>query len=368
MTVPTGDAVLDLLPRLAAALDGSGPALRPVPPGAVELPVPDQVPDLALVVPTSGSTGMPKQVLLTAAALHHSAEAGQNRLHDGDPGHWLLTLPVHHIAGLNVLLRAVLAGREPVVMDTSAPFTPAAFAAAAARLPGGPTFVSLVPTQLHRLLTDPAGTEALQRFTAVLVGGAATAGSQLAAARAAGVAVVTSYGMSETSGGCVYDGHPLDGVRAALDAAGRIVLTGPVVAAGYAGQPFAGSRFTTSDLGAWSDGRLVVLGRADDVLITGGVNVSPQAVEDALLGAPGLDQVVLTGVPDPEWGTRLVAVVVAGGDGPPVLADLRDRATAAVGPASAPKEMVVLDAIPTLSPGKVDRAAVASLARAALAR
>lgn len=366
VVVPTGPAVLDLLPGLTAALDGSGPALRPLAAGAAVPPDPDDVPDLALVVTTSGSTGAPKQVLLTAAALRHSATAGQRRLHDGDPGHWLLALPVHHIAGLNVLLRAVVAGRAPVVLDTAAPFTPGAFATAAARLPAGPAFVSLVPTQLHRLLADPAGVAALQRFTAVLVGGAATAGPLLATARAAGVAVVTSYGMSETSGGCVYDGRPLDGVDVDLDDAGRIVLAGPVVAAGYAGDLFATPRFTTSDLGAWVDGRLTVLGRADDVLITGGVNVAPQAVEEALAGVTGVDEVVVTGVPDPEWGVRLVAVVVAAAGGAPSLAELRDRAGAAVGPAAAPKDLLLVDALPTLPLGKIDRAAVAALARAAL--
>ena len=169
IVVPTGPAVLDLLPRLAAALDGSGPALRPVA-AETTLPPVEEVPGLALVVPTSGSTGAPKQVLLTADALRHSATAGQRRLSAGDPGRWLLTLPVHHIAGLNVLLRAVVAGREPVVLDTAVPFTAAGFAAAAQQL-DGPAFVSLVPTQLHRLLDEPAGTEELRRFSAVLVGG-----------------------------------------------------------------------------------------------------------------------------------------------------------------------------------------------------
>lgn len=363
VVVPTGPAVLDLLPRLAAALDGSGPALRPVV-GDTALPPVEDVPGLALVVPTSGSTGTPKQVLLTADALRHSATAGQRRLSAGDPGQWLLTLPVHHIAGLNVLLRAVVGGREPVVLDTAAPFTAAGFATAVRQL-DGPAFVSLVPTQLHRLLEDPSGTEALRRFTAVLVGGAATAPALLDRARAAGVAVVTSYGMSETSGGCVYDGRPLDGVSVALDDAGRIVLSGPVVAAGYAGQPpFPPRRFVTSDLGAITDGRLTVLGRADDVLISGGVNVAPQAVENALAGAPGVGQIAVTGVPDPEWGTRIVAVVVPVGDGPE-LDDLRSRAAAAVGPAAAPKQLTLVDALPVLPLGKVDRAAVARLAGSA---
>ncbi len=364
VVVPAGPAVLALLPRLAAALDGSGPALRPVAAGTALPPV-DDVPGLALVVPTSGSTGTPKQVLLTADALRHSATAGQRRLSADDPGQWLLTLPVHHIAGLNVLLRAVVGGRAPVVMDTTAPFTTGRFADAVRRL-DGPAFVSLVPTQLHRLLDDPAGTAALRRFTAVLVGGAATAPTLLDRARAAGIAVVTSYGMSETCGGCVYDGIPLDGVSAGLDDAGRIVLSGPVVAVGYAGRPpFPPGRFVTSDLGVITDGRLAVLGRADDVLISGGVNVAPQAVENALADAPGVGRIVVTGVPDPEWGNRIVAVVVPAGDGPQ-LDDLRVRATAAVGSAAAPKDLVLVHTLPLLPLGKVDRIAVARLARAAI--
>ncbi|WP_111766607.1 o-succinylbenzoate--CoA ligase [Nakamurella deserti] len=364
VVVPTGAAVLALLPRLAAALDGAGPALRPVT-ADTALPPADEVPGLALVVATSGSTGDPKQVLLTADALRHSATAGQRRLSPGDPGQWLLTLPVHHIAGLNVLLRAVVAGREPVVMDTAAPFTAAAFADATDRL-DGPAFVSLVPTQLHRLLGDPAGTAALRRFTAVLVGGAATAPALLDRARAAGVAVVTSYGMSETCGGCVYDGRPLDGVSVSLGPGGRIVLTGPVVGVGYAGRPpFPSGRFVTGDLGTIADGRLTVLGRADDVLISGGVNVAPQAVEAALAGAPGVGQIAVTGVPDPEWGTRIVAVVVPAEPGP-LLADLRARATAVVGAAAAPKDLLLVDVLPLLPVGKVDRVALARLARAAV--
>lgn len=377
VVAPTGAAVLDLLPRLAAALDGTGPALRPVPAGTAPPPIGevdkideiDEIEGLALVVPTSGSTGTPKQVLLTAAALGHSARAGQRRLAAGDPGQWLLTLPVHHIAGLNVLVRAVVADRAPVVMDTARPFTVDDFGAATGRLDEGPAFVSLVPTQLHRLLAEPAGVAALRRFTAVLVGGAATPPALLDRARTDGITIVTSYGMSETCGGCVYDGTPLEGVTATLDATGRIVLSGPVVAVGYAGAPpFPPGRFVTSDLGTVTAGRLTVLGRADDVLITGGVNVAPLAVEDALTGARGVGQIAITGIPDPEWGSRLVAVVVPDRAAPPALDDLRRRATDAVGAAAAPKNLVLVDALPLLPSGKVDRAAVAALALAAAGR
>lgn len=374
LPVATGDAVLQLLPQLQAALAGTGPGVVPFAEGSTVPTLPTQ--DVALVVQTSGSTGAAKQVLLSAAALRHSAMAGQRRLHDGDPGTWLLALPAQHIAGMNVLIRAAVAERSPVVLDIAQTFTTTSFAAATDRLPTGPAFVSLVPTQLHRLMAEPAGIEALRRFTAVLVGGAATAPELVGRARTAGVAMVTSYGMSETCGGCVYDGRPLDGVTVTLDAASRITLSGPVVADGYAGRPFeapfhqepGGRSFTTGDLGVLVDGALTVLGRADDMLISGGVNVAPQAVEHVLAAAPGVAQVALTGVPDPEWGQLLVAVVVADQGEPPSLETLRSLVSTALGAAAAPKRLVLTDALPTRGPGKLDRTAVAALARAALAR
>lgn len=384
LEVPTGDAVLDLIPRLLAGLHGDGPVALPFPvgghrPPAVALTAGEDDPadPTALAVSTSGSTGEAKQVLLPAGAIRQSAIAGQARLHDGDPGSWLLCLPVQHIAGLNVLFRAALAGREPVVMDVAQTFTTTAFAAATQRLRVGPAFVSLVPTQLHRLLTDPVGIEALSRFTAVLVGGAATGPILLDRARHAGVSIVTSYGMSETCGGCVYDGRPLDGVLVDLDDSGRIRIAGTIVARGYRGRPFespfgvdplTGRRsFVTGDLGSLDRQRLAVLGRADDVIITGGVNIAPQAVEQALADAPGVVEVVVTSVTDPEWGEMLVAVVVSDGV-PPTLADLRARATRVVGPAAAPKQLLLVDALPARGPGKPDRNAIAALAAEAVRR
>ena len=233
VTVPTGPEVVDvLLPALAAALDG-GPPLLPLPPGppavveallaALRPDRPLDDPEVALVVPTSGSTGEPKGALLTAAAVHASARATHDRL--GGPGRWLLALPPTHVAGLMVLARSLDAGTEPVAVDRTGPFDPDRFAAAAAGLPDdAPRYVSLVPAQL-RLLLD-AGTD-LTGFDAVLLGGAAAAPALLDRARAAGVAVVTTYGMSETCGGCVYDGVPLDGVEVGIDPDGRIRLGGP---------------------------------------------------------------------------------------------------------------------------------------------
>ena len=301
-------ATLDLL---RAALDGTGPPLLPSTDprvlAALRPDLPLEQDDIAVVVPTSGSTGEPKGVLLTAANLMASARASAAVL--GGQGQWLLAIPTTHIGGLQVLVRSVLAGTEPVVLD--GPTTVAAFEAATQRLTGARRYVSLVPTQLRRLVGSPS----LASYDAVLLGGAAAPAALLEQARAAGVRVVTTYGMSETSGGCVYDGLPLPGV--AVDVTDRIVLSGPVVARGYRLRPdltaevFAGDRFTTSDLGRVDDdGRLVVLGRADDVIVTGGEKVAPAAVEAALAEHPSVAEAAVVGVPDDEWGSRVRAVVV----------------------------------------------------------
>jgi O-succinylbenzoic acid--CoA ligase len=244
---------------------------------------------------------------------------------------------------------------------------------------GGPRYTSLVPTQLVRLLQDDAATAALRSFDAVLLGGAAASPDLLARARAAEVPVVTTYGMSETCGGCVYDGRPLDGVSVRIDDAGRILLAGPVLADGYLGRPdldaeafvrAAGTRYLrTTDLGAWTDGRLTVLGRADDVLVTGGVKVAPAPVEAVLGGVVGVGEVCVVGVPDPQWGQAVVAVVVPRpGTAPPTLAEVRAAVADRLGPAHAPRHLVVTDSLPVRGPGKIDRRAATLLATRQLER
>jgi O-succinylbenzoic acid--CoA ligase len=363
--------------RLVAAVAGEGPAVLPTGPGdpapraALTEPV---APGVAAVVTTSGSTGVAKAVLLSAGALGASAAATATRL--GGEGRWLLALPGHHVAGVQVLLRSARAGSPAAVMELGAGFRPDGFAAAvgdAARDRDGPVSrTSLVPTQLRRLLDDAgAGLAALRGLDAVLVGGAATDPGLLARAREAGVAVVTTYGMSETCGGCVYDGVPLDGVTVELedaDGAGRVVLGGATVAEGYRGADDAaaadflpGRRFRTSDLGRIdAAGTLEILGRADDVIVTGGEKVAPAAVERALLAVTGVREACVVGVPDAVWGARVVAVV-AGGRGSSLDAD---AVRAAVAPAlgrSAPREVRVLDAVPLHGIGKPDRAGVRAL-------
>ncbi len=363
----------DLSP-VAAALDGSGPALAPLRPGGAR-PAAATVPDgVALVVTTSGSTGDPRAVLLEEAALRASATATHDRL--GGPGRWLLTLPLHHVAGFQVVVRSLLAGREPVVVPGTGGFDPGAVAAALAALPPDrrPRYGSVVPTQLHRILASPP--EEVRPWAdldAILVGGAATAPALLERARDAGLRVVTTYGATETSGGCVYDGVPLAGTLARTDGDGAVHLAGPTLARGYLGRPdldaaaFAehdGRRwFRTGDLGELRDGVLHVRGRADDVVVTGGVKVAPAAVEAVLASLPGVAQVCVVGVPDDEWGQRVVAVVVPAASRPaPGLDEVRDVVRRTLGPAAAPRRVVLTDALPERGPGKVDRAAAALLA------
>lgn len=397
----SGDPAAELLPALAAALDGSGPAVLPVPAGEPAPADPGHVPDeVAVVVRTSGSTGAPRDVLLPAAALRASGEATASRL--GGHGRWLLALPAVHVAGVQVLVRSLLAGTDPVVLAPG-PFRSAAFVAATRALPGpgratpdAPErrYTSLVPTQLHRLLADEHGLAALRTFDAVLVGGAAAGPSLLADARAAGVRVVTTYGMSETCGGCVYDGVPLDGVDVTVDADGRVLLAGPVLAAGYRdrsdldAEAFvtrAGRRWLrTGDLGelvppapggpapagARAPGPVLrVLGRADDVLVTGGAKVAPAAVERVLEGLDGVAEACVVGLPDAEWGQAVTAVLVLhAGARVPALGDVRAAVTRSLGHAAAPRAVVVVGSLPLRGPGKTDRAAVARLAADRLGR
>ncbi|GLZ30630.1 O-succinylbenzoic acid--CoA ligase [Lentzea sp. NBRC 105346] len=313
----------------------------------------------ALGVTTSGSTGTPKTVLLSAEALTYSASATHDRL--GGPGTWLLALPADHIAGIQVLVRSIVAGTSPGVMDLSGGFRAMGFAQAAQPVLATPGrhYTALVPTQLARIVAgEGPGLAALRAFDAVLIGGAATPPPLLEHARSLGVRVVTTYGMTETAGGCVYDGVPLDGVRVSADDV--ISIAGPVLALGYqGGEPF-GPSFRTEDLGRFVDGRLEVLGRADDVIITGGEKIAPALVERALVAVDGVREACVVGVPDAEWGQVVAAAVVASG----VSADeLRDAVRVSVGRSATPKRVMFVSELPLRGPGKVDRAAVVTAFR-----
>ncbi len=368
-----------LLPALAAALAG-GPALAALPSDRVEQDRalsairPDQRlehsdEEIALVVPTSGSTGEPKAALLSARALRASANATHAFL--GGPGKWLLALPATHIAGLQVLVRATLAGTDPALMDLRAGFRPLDLAAALDAMNGGRRYVSLVPTQLRRVL-DAGGlaVTTLASVDAVLLGGAPAPIALREQATDAGIPIVTTYGMTETCGGCVYDGQPLADVDIDLAPSGRISIGGPVLFSGYRLRPdltaevLAGGRFRTSDVGQWSaTGGLEVIGRADDVIITGGVNVAPAAVEAALASCPGVSESAVTGVGHPEWGQVVIAVITPHADEPaPTLAVVRAHVSSLLGPHAAPRAIAVVPELPRLPLGKIDRQAITSIA------
>ncbi len=314
----------------------------------------------SLVVETSGSTGEPKRVLLPRAAMRASAIATHRRL--GGPGQWLLALPPSYVAGAQVLFRSVLADAEPVLLDEHENLS-----AAVAAMTGPRRYVSLVPTQLVRMLaSEPDGT-ALRGFDAVLVGGAALDAGLREAAERAGVRVVSTYGMSESCGGCVYDGVALDGVAVAISAEGRIRLAGPVLFDGYDERPdltadvLDDGWFLTSDRGRLGgDGKLQVLGRTDDVVLSGGVSVPTPAVAARIREHPDVLAAEVVGVRDEEWGHQVVAVVVA--KGAVGLGDVRDFVSAEHPRAWAPRRLVVADQIPLLGNGKTDRAAVERMA------
>lgn len=346
MTTADGDASVGLRP-----VRGPGPSLRQL----VEHWLYEADPP-PLAVRTSGSTGEPKDVLLSARALRASATATSGRL--GGEGQWLLALPVEHVAGLQVLVRSVLAGQPLVALDDHLDLM-----TATAALSGPRRYLSLVPTQLHRWLAQPLQVEALRRYDAVLVGGAATSADLLTEARRQGVAVVTTYGMTETCGGCVYDGVGLDGVAVALDAQGRVRLAGPMLFDGYSGRPDLTAEalqdgwLRTQDLGRIDDdGHLVVMGRVDDIVVSGGVNVALPAVEVCVAAMPAVEQAAIVGVPDDRWGARIVAAVVLGKGGATVeLSEVRACVAERHSRSWAPRQLLVVSALPLLESGKLDR-------------
>jgi o-succinylbenzoate---CoA ligase len=358
-----------MLPALERVLDALDPALVAVPADREcelrALRVGEAIDDdVALVATTSGTTGVPKGALLTAAALTASAAATHDRL--GGPGSWLLALPPYHIAGIQVLVRSVLAGSVPVELDVSAGFDTAELPSAVRRLGSGRRYTSLVAAQLAKALTDPAAAAALAELDAVLLGGGPAPRQVLDAAAAAGIGVVRTYGMSETAGGCVYDGVPLDGVRLRVPSDGRIVIGGATLAKGYRNpvdpDPFAEPGwFRTDDLGAVDDaGTLTVLGRADDAISTGGLTVLPQPVEDALCTHPAVSDCAVFGLADDRLGQRVVAaIVVRDGFPAPTLDALRAHVTGTLDATAAPRELHIVDALPRRGIGKVDRRAVA---------
>lgn len=300
--------------------------------------------DVPVLIGTSGSTGEPKRVVLTKEAVLASVRASAARL--GATGPWVLALPASYVAGLQVIVRSLVAGHPPVVLDW------------AGWPEGEGWFVSLVPTQLRRMLSSEQDVAALRRAHTVLLGGGPIGAELRARAEEAGVRVVATYGSAETAGGCVYDGVPLDGVAVALGEGGRIRIAGPTLFSGYDGAPeltrevLVDGWFHTSDAGELDeDGRLRVLGRVDDMVISGGVKVPVTAVAARLRAHPDAGDVEVLGRPDPEWGQRVVAFVTGSLD----LETARDWVAAEQPRTWAPRRLVHLDEVPMLANGKVDR-------------
>ena len=324
--------------------------------------------DIAVVVSTSGTTGVPKGAMLTASALTASAEATHRRL--GGPGRWLLALPAYHVAGLQVLVRSVVAGTTPVAVDAG--FDGAALVSAVSSLGSGRRYASLVAAQLDKALRDPAAAAALASLDAVLIGGGPMPQGVAERASAARISVVRTYGMSETAGGCVYDGVALDGVRVRVERSatsndGRVVLGGATLAKGYRNavqpDPFAEPGwFRTDDIGAVDDsGVLRVLGRVDDAISTGGLTVLPQLVEAALARHPAVADCAVFGVADERLGERVVAaIVVATACAAPTLAELRAHVASTLPSTAAPREVHIVDELPRRGIGKVDRRELAA--------
>ncbi len=366
-----------VLKALMAALHGEGPAVEIVLDEHGEpqaLPVETGVEEAAVVVRTSGSTGTPKATILTVEALAASSMSTAVALRG--EGQWLLALPLQYVAGVQVLVRSLYAGTRPWVMDQSNGFTPEAFTAAAEELTDKIRFTSLVPTQLQRLLDSPAPETlaVLRRFDAILLGGAPASADLLATAHAEGLKVVTTYGSAETCGGCVYDGEPLDGVEVRIgedELEGRILLGGDTVAAGYmdAARASKGAFFEedgirwyiTGDLGELSDdGKLTVLGRADDVIITGGVKASAAYIQSKLEELDGVTAAFVTGVPSREWGQAVAAYVAVTDPSPEGVKGFTARREEALG-VLAPKTVLADKELPMLPNGKPDRMAMIDL-------
>jgi o-succinylbenzoate---CoA ligase len=384
-----------LLDALAAALDGSGPAILPLDPGLPSARVTDllhaftpatvetldaeirwrpndsrpaaprtgaDLPDgTAVVIATSGSTGEPKGVQLSADALLASARASLDRIGARPGTRWLCPLPTSHIAGLGVLVRSVVSGTAPVVVDRLDPTQRnlAAF---------GCEYVSLVPAQLRRMLDAGAG---LSAFGAILLGGAAIPSGVMTGARAAGARVITTYGMSETCGGCVYNGVPLDHVKVRTGPAGRIQISGPVLFSGYRNRPdlteqaLGDGWFTTSDLGEVNEaGHLSVQGRADEMINTGGHKVAPSEVAAILETVPSVREAAVFGEPDSHYGQRVTAVVVpARFSAPPGLEELRAAVRRKLPAYAAPRALLIVRTMPLLPSGKPDLATLRGLGR-----
>lgn len=325
-------------------------AVAPAPTGLFE--------GTALIMRTSGSTsGTGKLVAISREAITASARATEKFL--GGPGRWITCLPWDHIAGFQTIFRSCLAGFEPINAGVGRPED---IAKAVSHLGSERAYLSLVPTQLHRLLDSCFWKEAL-RFDAILVGGASVSSSLLNEGRKRGLALLTTYGMTETCGGCVYDGLPIGDtlIRFSSENIPRIVVKGSCVALGYIGSPPFNGSFHTNDIGAYDNQKLRILGRSDDAITTGGVTIMPGLIEDILFQF-GAGECVVVGLPDEEWGEISVALVSENLHKEEARAHVSSR----LGRAWAPRHIVTLSdlclaSIPQTSSGKPSRREVKNL-------
>ena len=300
--------------------------------------------DISILVATSGSTGTPKEIALTASALLASAAASNKYLKAAKGDTWSLLLPLTHIAGINVLMRAKQLGTEPLDLRNHVGEYPHA------------DFTAIVPTQLFNALTEnPALLKHLQGAKAVLVGGASLSEELRAQGVAAGINIITTYGMSETCGGCVYDGVALDGVAFEITTDGRIKISGPILA----DVKKENGWFVTQDLGKIVDGKLQVIGRSDDVIISGGENISLSAIEAAINKEYPDLLVAAFATPDSKWGQALHIAVQSQDEN--IKSELSEVLVNSIGNHVKPKSVLLLDKLPQIGVGKVDRISLAKM-------
>ena len=360
--VPGVDGAV-VLEALRHSLSGDGPAILPHAghPEGLPATVGQRV---ALVVETSGSTGRPKRVALSADSVLASAAASDSAL--GGPGQWLLALPATYIAGLNVIVRSLVA-ETPLVITRPGHFTAESFIEASRQLTEPRRFTSLVPAQLSRLLESDAAITELRTFARILVGGQATPATLVARCDELGIRVTRTYGSSETSGGCVYDGSPI-GTTEMRVVDGEVQLGGPVLAEGYLDDPARteaafvvedGRRwYRTGDAGAITDGVLRISGRLDDVIISGGLKVSLGEVESVVREQPGYSSAVVVRAASEEWGE--VPVIVRENGAVSDLDSVRSAVVERLGKAARPAGIVVIERMPLTATGKPDRLALAA--------
>ena len=369
-----------VLVALTDALHNNGPAVlvrdaraaRMVAAGEEPLTV---APDgTALLIQTSGTSGKPKTVALSAAALKASAASAHARL--GGPGQWLLALPLTYIAGMSVLVRSIESETEPVFMP-SGPFDARTFLSSVEEMTGSRKYTALVPVQLARVLDEAEESEhaaqLLQSLDAILIGGQALEPELKERATQLRAKIVTTYGSSETAGGCVYDGVPLDGVALEIaEGSGEILISAPQLATEYVGDAERTAKtfqkrnevlwYHTGDAGILENGVLTVLGRLDRVITSGGLKIDLDAVEAVVRGIAGCSQAMVIHIPDSEWGVRPAVVIPSRDEDPELAALVYDEIVAELGRVAAPKSVCFIDEIPRLTSGKPDLLALTAYA------